>query len=79
MNPDGTAQTRLTRNLDTDLDPAWSPNGALITFTSNRDGNNEIYSMDADGGAPTRLTTNTAEDTTPAWQAWPSRRRPPTR
>ena len=49
MNPDGTGQARLTRNLDTDLDPAWSPNGALIAFTTNRDGNNEIYRMDADG------------------------------
>lgn len=40
---------------------------AKIAFTSDRDGNTEIYSMDADGGGQTRLTENTAEDFSPAW------------
>jgi len=38
-----------------------------IAFASDRDGNFEIYSMDADGGGQTRLTENTAEDFSPAW------------
>lgn len=38
-----------------------------IAFTSDRDGNSEIYTMDADGGAQTRLTENTAEDFSPTW------------
>src|ERR1041385_1152267 len=33
-----------------------------IVFTSDRDGNNEIYTMNADGSAQTRVTNNTATD-----------------
>ena len=38
-----------------------------IAFTSNRDGNNEIYLMDADGTNLTQLTNNTASDINPEW------------
>jgi dipeptidyl aminopeptidase/acylaminoacyl peptidase len=40
-----------------------------IAFASNRDGNFEIYSMNADGGAQARLTTNPAFDGTPSFSA----------
>jgi YVTN family beta-propeller protein len=38
-----------------------------IAFTSARDGNGEIYTMDSDGTAQTRVTLNTADDGTPSW------------
>jgi Tol biopolymer transport system component len=38
-----------------------------IAFVSNRDGNNEIYVMNADGSGVTRLTDNPAIDQDPAW------------
>ena len=38
-----------------------------IAFASYRDGNFDIYLMDADGGGQTRLTENPAEDFSPAW------------
>jgi Tol biopolymer transport system component len=38
-----------------------------IAFASDRDGNFEIYSMDADGGAQTRLTEDPGEDFSPSW------------
>ncbi len=38
-----------------------------IVFQSDRDGNLEIYSMNADGSGVTRLTTNRAPDLVPAW------------
>ncbi len=38
-----------------------------IAFASDRDGNLEVYSMDADGGGQTRVTENPAEDYSPAW------------
>lgn len=38
-----------------------------IAFTSLRDGNFEIYVMNADGSAETRLTTETAHDYDPSW------------
>ena len=38
-----------------------------IAFTSDRDGNSEIYSMNADGTGQTNLTHNPALDYGPAW------------
>ncbi len=71
MNPDGSAQTRLTNNLAFDGDPSWSPDGSRIVFTSTRDGNEEIYVMNANGTGQTRLTSNSAAqfnlDRSPVW------------
>jgi len=39
----------------------------VIAFQSNRDGNFEIYTMDAHGGAQRRLTENSANDIAPCW------------
>src|SRR2546423_1183351 len=38
-----------------------------IAFSTARDGNSEIYSMNADGSVQTRLTNNAAFDGDPAW------------
>ena len=45
--------------------PAGSP--ARIAFGSNRDGDHEIYVMNADGTGVVQLTHNTALDAAPAW------------
>jgi Tol biopolymer transport system component len=39
----------------------------LIAFVSERDGNREIYVMNANGSALRRLTRNSARDDSPAW------------
>ena len=41
--------TRLTNNAAFDIEPSWSPDGTKIAFASDRDGNSEIYVMNADG------------------------------
>jgi len=46
---------------------AQAPQKAQIAFTSNRDGNAEIYVMDTDGNNSRRLTNNPADDFCPAW------------
>jgi dipeptidyl aminopeptidase/acylaminoacyl peptidase len=61
----------IARPLDEDfieavLEHRWSPDGAKIAFHSSRDGNFEIYVMNADGSNPTRLTGNAAGDFAPA-------------
>jgi TolB protein len=47
--------------------PAWSPDGRTIVFVSGRDGNGEVYAMDANGSSPRNLTQNPANDVRPAW------------
>src|SRR5215207_3971501 len=41
--------------------------GGRITFLSERDGNREIYSMNADGGAQTNLSQSLADEKAHAW------------
>ena len=68
MNADGIGQTRLTNNAVVDDEPAWSPDGTQIAFTSNRPAANlDIYVMNADGTGQTRLTNNAARRPDPAW------------
>ena len=59
--------TRLTDSAGDDLLPAWSPDGRMIAFVSQRDGNPEIYVMLADGSQQTRLTFAPGGDWRPAW------------
>ena len=60
----------LIQGKQTPLDvqaPAWSRDGRTIVFVSWRDGNGEVYAMDADGSGPRNLTQNPAKDVRPAW------------
>lgn len=65
--PDGSRRRTLTDNLAEDENPAWSPDGTKIAFTSYRDGNAEIYVMDADGSGERNITSNVGEDDDAAW------------
>ncbi len=51
--------------------PFWSPDGNWLLFTSERDGNAEIYIMDRSGGQVTNLTNLASQDKEPAWQPVP--------
>ena len=46
---------------------AQAPTTAKIAFSSNRDGNWEIYLMNPDGSQQKRLTQNSARDFSPVW------------
>ena len=50
-----------------DSGPSWSPDSSKIAFMSNRDGNSEIYVMDADGRNPVNLTNHSRRDAAPDW------------
>src|ERR1700693_243603 len=41
-NEDGSALLRLTDNKARDVYPRFSPDGAWVAFSSNRDGNNDV-------------------------------------
>ena len=63
INADGTGLTRLTRSPRPDFDATWSPDGARIAFRSERNGEPEIWLMNADGSRQRRL----ARGLSPAW------------
>ena len=74
MNADGTAPVRLTVNAQSsegtprwNPSPTWSPDGTKIAFASDRDGDQEIYVVNADGTGLTRLTFNPSQDGYPSW------------
>lgn len=66
LNNLGQDRKELTKNSFNSW-PAFSPDGKQIAFGSSRDGNYEIYLMDADGGNPRRLTNSPGMDARPAW------------
>ena len=49
MRAHGSEQARLTPTPNRDFAPAYSPDGTRIAFVSRRDGNDEMYVMNADG------------------------------
>ena len=67
VNADGSGLTRLTTNPAHDFDPTLSPDGTLIAFRSERDGNNEVYVMNADGSEQEDVSSDPAEDWGPTW------------
>jgi len=58
---------RLTSGFAWDFQPAWSPDGTRIAFSSTRSGAPNLYVMDAGGGRVRRLTDAQAWESAPAW------------
>ena len=70
-NADGTEEKPLTTNEAAayDSEPAYSPGGGKIVFSSDRDGDHDLYIMNADGsGEPRQLTNSPGDDQSPDWQ-----------
>src|SRR5262249_19952573 len=54
-------------NVGPDRAGKWSPDGSKIVFVSRRDGNAELYLMDADGTNQTRLSNTPENEASPSW------------
>jgi TolB protein len=57
----------VVNNLAYDWQPAWSPDGSKIAFTSDRDGVWQIYTASPDGSDLHRLTNYPGDNRDPAW------------
>ena len=59
---DGSDERPLLASPDLDYNPAWSPDGAWLAFTSERDGSADLYRVRPDGTDLERLTDSPAFD-----------------
>src|SRR4051812_38375110 len=62
-NLDGTNVRHLTTHPGIESSPRFSPDGSMIAFTGQYEGNTDVYAVPAVGGVPTRLTWHPSNDT----------------
>ncbi len=53
---------RLTSDMGLESNPAFSPDGALVAFSAQYDGNTDVFTVPAAGGVPRRLTWHPGAD-----------------
>jgi tricorn protease len=58
---------RLTSDEGYESNPHFSPDGKMIAFTAQYDGNVDVYVIPADGGEPKRLTYHPTGDFVQGW------------
>ncbi|MFZ0863598.1 MAG: protease, partial [Candidatus Sulfotelmatobacter sp.] len=58
---------RLTSGVGIEALPYFSPDGSMIAFTGEYDGNRDVYVVPAAGGVPRRLTYHPAEEYVAGW------------
>jgi eukaryotic-like serine/threonine-protein kinase len=57
----------LTRGSAKDRQPVYSPDGKRVLFTSDREGNEDLWELNVSSGAVRRLTDHPASDADPAY------------
>ena len=67
VSRDGGAARRLTSAAGIEGLPYFSPDGSLIAFTGDFDGNRDVFVVPATGGIPRRLTYHPAEEYVAGW------------
>ena len=60
---DGKNVRRLTSDIGVESNPVFSPDGTVIAFTAQYDGNKDVFTIPVEGGSPTRLTWHPGADT----------------
>jgi len=67
VDRNGGEARRLTSDIGIEIDPIFSPDGTMIAFTGEYDGNEDVYVIPAAGGVPKRLTTHPGSDQVVGW------------
>ena len=60
---------RLTVNRARDVYGRFSPDGKWIAFSSDRNGNHDVFLIPSSGGTAKQITTHSADDTVLGWSA----------
>jgi len=69
VNADGSNNIPIVTSPDDESYPVFSPGGRKIAFSSDRDGDEELYIKNADGsGTALQVTHNRSRDVEPDWQ-----------
>jgi len=58
---------QLTSGVGTETVPHFSPDGSMVAFTGEYDGNPDVYVIPASGGVPRRLTFHPAQEVVRGW------------
>ncbi len=64
---DGGEAKRLTTGIGSETDPQFSPDGSMIAFTGEYDGNTDVFVIPVAGGEPKRLTFHPGGDNVQGW------------
>ncbi|MHC4456621.1 MAG: S41 family peptidase [Planctomycetota bacterium] len=67
VSKDGGLARKLSSPKGQELFPKFSPDGQMIAFSGNYDGNTDVYIMPAEGGTPKRLTHHPEADLVVEW------------
>lgn len=67
VSSQGGRAERLTVHVGYDGHPSWSPDGRFIAFSSDRNGNFDVFVIPAAGGPESQLTSHTADDIVTGW------------
>lgn len=68
MAPDGSSQRNITNSAGNDWPLGWSPDGTQILFSTDRDGDEEIYVTDLSGFSTLNLTQSPgSSEQTASW------------
>lgn len=63
----GGVARRLSSAKGAKMFPKFSPDGTMIAFSGNYDGNTDVYVMPSQGGIPKRLTHHSSDDLVVEW------------
>src|SRR6056297_3530833 len=58
---------RLTSNIGGEMAPHFAPDGAIVAFTGQYDGNSDVYVVAVEGGSPERLRWHAGTDMVIGW------------
>jgi tricorn protease len=65
VQSDGGIARRLTTHVGMELFPKFSPDGKMIAFTGQYEGNTDVYVIPSEGGEPKRLTYHPGSENMP--------------